>query len=389
MPRDKKHFAVIGLGVTGLTVAYRLTKKGHKVTCFDKSNHVGGNNFSYVTSDYSVPLAFSLVNPWLASQKYVDQLNSELGLEDSHLNILSAGGLSTFHNYTNGSSLGWNTVIYEFFLVCVYIVLGKGLDWLPDSRWLGPVMYINLFASFADRHTITPETLRHYLLFVLSQPFWFFYARGTRRNEILTDALWKRIESNAVTKLNTEVTLLRKDGTIQTSDGQVFRFDKAFVCIQPCHIQDMASVPQPLRSLVTVFRKSIAHVVLHTDPAIYKQIYRDGRKGLIYCTCSSAGYTFHLNPHIFYNLERAPANLMLTLWYEPDTPTTPSSCISRFRNVVLKKTFSLSVCTDRGSLASSLEEISKGVVVPVDCSYHLLGWTQEGIQHAFEATAQY
>ena len=160
----------------------------------------------------------------------------------------------------------------------------------------------------------------------------------------MIDALWKRIESNAVTKLNTEVTLLRKDGTIETSDGQVFRFDKAFVCIQPCHIQDMASVPQSLRSLVTSFRKSIAHearsasgwgraphVVLHTDPDIHKQIYKDGRKGLTYCTCwakpnserrsrscSSAGYTFHLNPHIFYNLERAPANLMLTLWYSAE-----------------------------------------------------------------------
>ena len=37
-----KKIAIIGAGLTGLTAGYELSKKGHKVTIFEKSDDIGG-----------------------------------------------------------------------------------------------------------------------------------------------------------------------------------------------------------------------------------------------------------------------------------------------------------------------------------------------------------
>ena len=40
-----KKIAILGAGVTGLTAAYYLSKKGYNVTIFEKSEEVGGIEF--------------------------------------------------------------------------------------------------------------------------------------------------------------------------------------------------------------------------------------------------------------------------------------------------------------------------------------------------------
>ena len=39
---EKKNIAIIGAGPAGLTAAYELSKKGHKVTVYEASKQVGG-----------------------------------------------------------------------------------------------------------------------------------------------------------------------------------------------------------------------------------------------------------------------------------------------------------------------------------------------------------
>ena len=59
----KKRIGIIGGGITGLTVAYQILKKGHHVTIFEKSQ-LGGLigsikiGKSYLESFYQTPQVF-------------------------------------------------------------------------------------------------------------------------------------------------------------------------------------------------------------------------------------------------------------------------------------------------------------------------------------------
>jgi len=46
----KKRIAIVGGGIAGLTAAYLLNQK-HDITLFEKDNRLGGNAFTYETSN--------------------------------------------------------------------------------------------------------------------------------------------------------------------------------------------------------------------------------------------------------------------------------------------------------------------------------------------------
>jgi len=76
---EKKHIAVIGAGISGLTVAYWLEKENFEVTVFEKQNHVGGSMVTERQDGYLIDLG---PNSALETSDTLRDLVRELGIED-------------------------------------------------------------------------------------------------------------------------------------------------------------------------------------------------------------------------------------------------------------------------------------------------------------------
>ncbi len=78
MTSEKRHVAVIGAGIGGLSAAYDLVRAGCNVTIFEGSDHVGGlaAGFKEPSWDWSVERFY---HHWFATDKYMLSLINELG----------------------------------------------------------------------------------------------------------------------------------------------------------------------------------------------------------------------------------------------------------------------------------------------------------------------
>lgn len=83
-----KSIAILGAGITGLTAAYRLTQRGHRVRVFDASDRVGGAIGTEVTDEGW--LVERGPNTLLAGEPAFAALISELGLAPEMLRAATA-----------------------------------------------------------------------------------------------------------------------------------------------------------------------------------------------------------------------------------------------------------------------------------------------------------
>ena len=95
------HIAIIGGGVTGLAAAYTLTKRGVKVTVFEKDQTLGGLASGFRTPSWDWPLE-KTYHHFFTNDKAIIALAKELGMEQD-LMILSPT-----------TSVYWNNKQYPF-----------------------------------------------------------------------------------------------------------------------------------------------------------------------------------------------------------------------------------------------------------------------------------
>ncbi len=96
------HIAIIGGGITGLAAAYELTKRGHKVTVFEKDvTTLGGLASGFRTPSWKWPLE-KTYHHFFTSDKAIIALAKELGMEKD---------LMILHPTT---SVYWNNNQYPF-----------------------------------------------------------------------------------------------------------------------------------------------------------------------------------------------------------------------------------------------------------------------------------
>jgi predicted NAD/FAD-binding protein len=97
--------AIIGSGISGLTSAYYLQKKGHDVFVFEASNYIGGHTNTVTVSragqNYAVDTGFIVFNhltypnfTHLLNELHVDIQNTEMSFSvyDPKLNFQYSGG---------------------------------------------------------------------------------------------------------------------------------------------------------------------------------------------------------------------------------------------------------------------------------------------------------
>lgn len=73
--------AIIGGGITGLTVAYELVKQGKEVVLYEKDDQIGGLVRSYKKDDWSWPVE-NFFHHYFTQDKELKEFLSDLGLEN-------------------------------------------------------------------------------------------------------------------------------------------------------------------------------------------------------------------------------------------------------------------------------------------------------------------
>ena len=74
---------IIGGGLSGLSAAYSLSKKGHKVTVLEKENTLGGLATSFDINDEKIPICYHHI---MLGDKTTRTLIKDLGMENSLFN---------------------------------------------------------------------------------------------------------------------------------------------------------------------------------------------------------------------------------------------------------------------------------------------------------------
>ncbi len=93
--------AIVGAGITGLTAAYRLSQKGHRVTVFEKEGFVGGLSAGFKKEGWNWSLE-NYFHHLFTSDLQAQNLVFELGLKDKlfykrpRTSILCQGQISQF-----------------------------------------------------------------------------------------------------------------------------------------------------------------------------------------------------------------------------------------------------------------------------------------------------
>lgn len=141
--------AVIGAGVTGLTIGFYLSKKGHKVVIFEKDDFVGGLASGFKAGDWHLERFYHHI---FKSDQLIQELTSDLGLKDIWL-WQDCGAPIFYQGKIHPFSSPLDLLKFSPFsfsnrlrtgLVSLYLQLSssyhsfenkKGADWL--KKWMG------------------------------------------------------------------------------------------------------------------------------------------------------------------------------------------------------------------------------------------------------------
>jgi len=237
---------IIGAGVTGLTVAYRLSQKGQDVVVFEKDKLAGGLAFGFASKswDWSVEKYY---HHWFASDRYALKIARELGIKvisrypkssylidgkiirfDSPLSLLSFPYLSLVDKLRQAFMLVF-LKIFPFWNILEKIPAQSFIESIGGRKaWdlLWAPLFEKKFGIYADEI-----------------PTSWFWARIRKRSAKLiyplggfarlTKTLVKEIERNGgKVFLNTGIVEISRKSeifSIKTQKGDVHHFDKLIV----------------------------------------------------------------------------------------------------------------------------------------------------------------
>ena len=138
--------AIIGAGITGLTIGYRLSKKGHQVTIFEKEKFSGGLAAGFKKKDWDWPLDL-FFHHLFTSDDNAKTLIKELGLEkklfylQAKTSIFRQGKTYQFDSPLSVLKFPLISPLDRFRTGLVTLFLKTSSDWqtlekFKTSRWL-------------------------------------------------------------------------------------------------------------------------------------------------------------------------------------------------------------------------------------------------------------
>ena len=305
---NKREIAIIGAGLGGMAAAYDLAAAGHRVTIYEKEDHVGGlaSGIKEPHWDWSVEKYY---HHWFATDEHMLGLIDELGWSDKVLFprpytvVYHDGKFYPFDSYLNAllfPGLGWGLNKIRFGLVGLYLRLTN--DWKSLERatvdawmrkWAGEHVYQSMWEPL-----VVGKFGQHHKQVNMAWMWARLKARTTRLGtfeggfQAFADLFAQRlVESDVEIELGTGVSLVEAnaDGRLELeSDVGQQAFDQVLVTTSPGFLARLApGLPEDyLGSLLKL--KSMGAVVMILS--LQKQLSREGYYW--YNIPKSAGFPF-------------------------------------------------------------------------------------------------
>ena len=305
---NKREIAIIGAGLGGMAAAYDLVAAGHRVTIYEKEDHVGGlaSGIKEPHWDWSVEKYY---HHWFATDEHMLGLIDELGWSDKVLFprpytvVYHDGKFYPFDSYLNAllfPGLGWGLNKIRFGLVGLYLRLTN--DWKSLERatvdawmrkWAGEHVYQSMWEPL-----VVGKFGQHHKQVNMAWMWARLKARTTRLGtfeggfQAFADLFAQRlVESDVEIELGTGVSLVEAnaDGRLELeSDVGQQAFDQVLVTTSPGFLARLApGLPEDyLGSLLKL--KSMGAVVMILS--LQKQLSREGYYW--YNIPKSAGFPF-------------------------------------------------------------------------------------------------
>lgn len=305
---NKREIAIIGAGLGGMAAAYDLAAAGHRVTIYEKEDHVGGlaSGIKEPHWDWSVEKYY---HHWFATDEHMLGLIDELGWSDKVLFprpytvVYHDGKFYPFDSYLNAllfPGLGWGLNKIRFGLVGLYLRLTN--DWKSLERatvdawmrkWAGEHVYQSMWEPL-----VVGKFGQHNKQVNMAWMWARLKARTTRLGtfeggfQAFADLFAQRlVESDVEIELGTGVSLVEAnaDGRLELeSDVGQQAFDQVLVTTSPGFLARLApGLPEDyLGSLLKL--KSMGAVVMILS--LQKQLSREGYYW--YNIPKSAGFPF-------------------------------------------------------------------------------------------------
>jgi protoporphyrinogen oxidase len=305
---NKREIAIIGAGLGGMAAAYDLAAAGHRVTIYEKEDHVGGlaSGIKEPHWDWSFEKYY---HHWFATDEHMLRLIDQLGWSDKVLFprpytvVYHDGKFYPFDSYLNAllfPGLGWGLNKIRFGLIGLYLRLTN--DWKSLERttvdawmrrWAGEHVYQSMWEPL-----VVGKFGQYHKLVNMAWMWARLKARTTRLGtfeggfQAFADLFAQRlVESGVEIKLQTGVSLVEPNADsrleLETDKGKL-TFDQCLVTTSPGFLARLApGLPQEyLGSLLKL--KSMGAVVMILS--LKKQLSREGYYW--YNIPKSAGFPF-------------------------------------------------------------------------------------------------
>jgi protoporphyrinogen oxidase len=256
-----ENIAIIGAGLTGLTAAYRLSKKGHKVTVLEKSQDIGGLMGGFEINGTSLEKAYHHI---FKTDTDIIDLVKELRIEDklewheSSIGLYYEGKLYPFVTPLELLRFGGLDLISKIRMGVVALYLQKTNNWkkfveIPAAEWMEKYCGKNAYKVIWE--PLLKGKFHEYYDKVSMAWLWArIHTRGNSKEKgevkeklgyfkdgfrVISDALEFEIKKNGgriLTNINTDSIRETKNGKVKlTIDGQAKEFDKVIAAV-PSHV---------------------------------------------------------------------------------------------------------------------------------------------------------
>lgn len=253
-----KHIAIVGGGFTGLTAAYKLAQKGHRVSLFEYGNCLGGLASNFTINGHNLERAYHHL--FTTDQDILD-LAKELGLEEQLLYCDSSMAIyfdGAFHSFSSPMDLlkfpplDFLNII-RFALVTLYLKHTENYQkfskvsaakWL--RKWYGSKAYRVVWEPL-----LKGKFHRHYQDVSMAWLWRRIYTRGNSSKkghekliyfkngfQVITDALESKlaelgVEVHLESKIEC-ITSANNGPELKLAEKDAVRFD-SIVCTIPSH----------------------------------------------------------------------------------------------------------------------------------------------------------
>lgn len=237
--------AIIGAGITGLSAAHELCKKGHEVVVFERSQYPGGLGSYIKIKDNYIERFY---HHFFVSHTYIKKLAKELGVEDklkfykAKTGIYSGGKIYPFGSPID--LLKFSPLSFVDKLRCgIMLAFLKLLPFpLPALDAISAQIWIKKYAGDKVYEKIWGPLLEgKFSKFANKISALWLWGRIRGRSlklgyfdgsvKILFDKLIKEIKKKSVIKLGSEITDINanKNGVLIKEKNAEYEFDKAII----------------------------------------------------------------------------------------------------------------------------------------------------------------